>query len=163
MIRLAFWSLDAASGLSAGAAPVAGSTRSMAPFRSTGSPAGRRTLWLRSAPPSAVGAVSVPPTPAGGSPHGFLGGGEPEPPPDGRALARRRVVRVEEIEVRARREARVEREAEQAAVPVVVDLVPEVGDHGRRRVREAVEDLDEPTLLGDEDSAVGREAHIRGL
>ena len=43
------------SGLVAGPAPVAGSTRMTVPLRTTGSPAGRRRLWLRSAPPRAVG------------------------------------------------------------------------------------------------------------
>src|SRR5439155_23097767 len=61
------------SGLSASPAPVEGSTRRTVPFSTRGSPAGRRRLWLRSAPPLAVGGVIVPPTPAGGSPHGFFG------------------------------------------------------------------------------------------
>ena len=43
--------------------------------------------------------------------------------PGGRGAADRRVVRVEHVDVGRRREARVERQAEQAAVPVVVDLV----------------------------------------
>ena len=45
-------------------------------------------------------------------------------------------------------------------VPVVVDLGAEVGEHGRRRVAEAVEDLDEAALLGDEDAAVGGELEV---
>ncbi len=34
---------------------------------------GVRRSWLRSAPPSLVGGVWVPPTPTGGSPQGFFG------------------------------------------------------------------------------------------
>src|SRR5262245_60867197 len=80
-IRRAFGSELDAAGLSGMASPVEGSTRRTAPFRSTGSPLGRRKLWARRAPPSAVGGVSFPPDPAGGSPHGFLGVGLPELPP----------------------------------------------------------------------------------
>ncbi len=53
-------------------APVAGSTRRTVPSRVTGSPSVRRS-WLRSAPPSAVGGVSVAPGAPGGSPQGFSG------------------------------------------------------------------------------------------
>src|ERR671910_473572 len=63
MIRLAFWSGLAASGLVGRAAPVAGSTRMTAPSRVTGSPAVRRS-WLRSAPPSAVGGLGAAPAPS---------------------------------------------------------------------------------------------------
>ena len=183
-----------------------GATRS-----SNAGPAERRGLWARSAPPCAVGGVSVPPTPAGGSPQGFFGVGGPasaavlpvvdagearalatadvqlavgpeaevadrvarvllaplvgdqalrrsdlavvgrhldpdelaadDTPvgvrprrsrapvvPDRRRLPRRRVVGVQEIHVPVRREARVERNPQQAAVPVVVDLGAEIGD-----------------------------------
>ncbi len=51
-----------------------------------------------------------------------------------------------------------EREAEQAAIPEVVDLRPEVGEHGGGRVVEAVEHLDDAALLGDEHPPVRREA-----
>jgi hypothetical protein len=59
-------------GLSGSGAPVAGSIRRIVPDRPVGSPPERRS-WLRRAPPSAVGGVSVAPTPPGGSPHGFTG------------------------------------------------------------------------------------------
>jgi hypothetical protein len=59
-----------------------------------------------------------------------------------------------------RREPWIDRQPEQAAVPVVVDLVTEVRHGGRRRVVEAVERLDQPALLGDEDRAVRREHHV---
>src|ERR1044071_8280583 len=71
MIRRALGLLLLNKGFVDKALPVAGSRRRRAPLRTTGSPAGRRTLWLRSAPPSAVGGDSTPPTPAGGSPHGL--------------------------------------------------------------------------------------------
>src|SRR3954447_9449757 len=80
-IRRAFAFVLEASGFPAAPAPVAGLRRRSAPFKSTGSPAGRRTLCERSAPPSAVGGFSFPPTPAGGSPHGFFGVGEFGLPP----------------------------------------------------------------------------------
>jgi len=53
-------------------APVAGSTRRIAPLRPAGS-AGVRTSWLRSAPPSAEGGDNALPTLPGGSPHGLTG------------------------------------------------------------------------------------------
>src|ERR671937_1386557 len=77
-MRRAFTSLLDASGLLGSAAPVAGSTRRTAPLRTAGSPGLRRRLWLRSAPPSAVGAVSAVPTAPGGSPQGLAGVGVPE-------------------------------------------------------------------------------------
>src|SRR5262249_20894700 len=80
-IRRAFGSELPASGLSAIPAPVEGFSRRSVPLRGTGCPAGRRRLWLRSAPPSAVGAVIAPPTPPGGSAQGFLGVGLPALPP----------------------------------------------------------------------------------
>src|SRR5919204_3617584 len=79
-IRRAFASLLPASGLPAAPAPVLGSSRRSAPSSVVGSPVVRRS-WLRRAPPSAVGGVSLPPTPAGGSPHGFFGVRLPALPP----------------------------------------------------------------------------------
>ena len=70
-----------------------------------------------------------------------------------------RVVGVEDVDVRVGREVGVERDAEQAAVPEVVDVRAQVGEDGRRRVGEVVEDLDQAALLGDEDPAVGGEAN----
>ncbi len=77
-MRWAFGSLFPAFGLPAIAAPVAGSSRRMAPFRTTGWPAGRRRLWARSAPPSAVGGVRAVPAGLGGSAHGLASVGVPE-------------------------------------------------------------------------------------
>ena len=72
-----------------------------------------------------------------------------------------RVVRVQDVDVRVGREVGGERHAQQAAVPVVVDLALEVGERDRGRVGQAVEDLDRPALLGDEDPAVLRELDDR--
>src|SRR5436305_12523669 len=82
-IRRAFAFVLAAFGLSGRPSPVAGSTRRMVPPRTIGSPAALSRLWLRSAPPSAVGGVCEPPTGTGGPPQGFVGVGVPdhEPPP----------------------------------------------------------------------------------
>ena len=44
--------------------------------------------------------------------------------------------------VPGRVEARGERQAEQSPIPEVVDLRAQVGEDGRRRVRQVVEDLD---------------------
>ena len=49
--------------------------------------------------------------------------------PARRDPADRRVVRVEDVDVRRRREARIEREPEQAAVPEVVHVRAQVGEH----------------------------------
>jgi hypothetical protein len=73
------------------------------------------------------------------------------------------VVRVERVDVGLRRKARVELEAEQPAVPEVVDVRAEVGEEGGGWVREAVEDLDQAALLRDEDAAVRSEPDGRGL
>src|SRR3954454_23810199 len=62
-------------GLPATPAPVSGFTRRSAPLRTRGSPAGRRTLCARIAPPRPVGEVFATPLPPGGSPHGFFGVG----------------------------------------------------------------------------------------
>src|SRR5207244_11746362 len=79
-IRRAFASLLPASGLPVIPAPVAGSSRSSVPSSEVGS-LGVWRSWLRSDPPSAVGGVSAPPTPAAASPHGFRGVGLPTLPP----------------------------------------------------------------------------------
>ncbi len=71
------------------------------------------------------------------------------------------VVRVEDVDVRALREVRIERHPQKAAIPEVVDVRREVREGRRSRVGEAVEDLDRAALLGDEDPAVGRKAHHR--
>ncbi len=59
MIRLAFASGLAKSGLDGSAAPVAGSTRMIEPSSVVGSLAVRRS-WLRREPPSALGGVIEP-------------------------------------------------------------------------------------------------------
>src|SRR5947209_19432247 len=68
-MRCAFGSELLYSGFVGSALPVDGSTRMIVPLSSLGSVAARRRLNERSAPPSAVGGDSVPPTPAGGSPQ----------------------------------------------------------------------------------------------
>ena len=96
--------------------------------------------------------------------HGARRRGALVTPAGERRRVRVLVVRVEDIDVRAPgREAGVESESEQSAVPEVVDLPAEVGIQGRRRVAEVLEDLDPAALLGDEDPAVGREADGRRL
>ena len=47
------------------------------------------------------------------------------------------VVRVEDVDIRVRREVRVERHPEQPAIPEVVDVRAQVGDDRRRRSRRA--------------------------
>ena len=83
--------------------------------------------------------------------------------PARRGAAGHRIVGVERVEVRASREARVDRQAEQAAVPEVVHLRAQVDDGRRRGVADAVEHQDHAALLGHEDLAVRREAHGRRL
>jgi hypothetical protein len=70
MIRRALASVDEPYGLSDSPWPVSGSILSTAPSSVAG-PSVRRTLWLRSAPPSAVGALRAVPAGEGGSPQGF--------------------------------------------------------------------------------------------
>jgi hypothetical protein len=77
-------------------------------------------------------------------------------PPGGRA-ADRGVVGVRDVDVRRAREVRVERHAEQPAVDEAVHVRPQIGIDRGGRVGEAVEDLDQPAFLGDEDPAVGCE------
>ena len=69
-MRRALASDEEKNGLPGTPAPVAGSIRRTAPSSVAG-PSVRRTLWLRSAPPSAPGGLSGVPTAPGGSPHGF--------------------------------------------------------------------------------------------
>ena len=73
------------------------------------------------------------------------------------------VVCVEDVHVRLGGEVGVEREAQEAAVPEVVDLGSQVGEHGRRRVVEVVEDLDQAALLGNEHAPVAGELDRRRL
>src|SRR5262245_51775550 len=80
MTRRRFVSAFAIQGFPGAAAPVVGSMRRSEPFRRPG-PFARPGLCDRRAPPCAVGGVSLPPTPAGGSPHGVFGVGDPLPPP----------------------------------------------------------------------------------
>ncbi len=68
------------------------------------------------------------------------------------------VVRVQDVHVRtARREARVDGEAEHAPVPVVVDVRGQVGEDRRRGVGHARVAKDDALLLGHEDRSVGRD------
>src|SRR5919198_3859067 len=69
-------------GLPATPLPVAGSTLSTAPPSRIGSPATRRGLCDRRAPPSAAGGTSAVPTGFGGSPQGLAGVGDSAPPPN---------------------------------------------------------------------------------
>ena len=75
--------------------------------------------------------------------------------------ADRGVVRVQDVHVRLGRELRMERHAEQTAIPEVVDVGPQIGEHGRGGVGEVVEHLDQAALLGHEDATVRREAELR--
>ena len=72
-----------------------------------------------------------------------------------RHLAEDVVVRVHHVDVRtARREGRIDGQAHQAAIPVVVDVRVEIGEHRRGGVVDARVELDGPALLGDEDVPV---------
>ena len=68
--RRAFASAEEKNGFPGTPAPVAGSIRRTVPSR-VAEPSVRRTLWLRKAPPSAVGGLSTVPTVPGGSPQGL--------------------------------------------------------------------------------------------
>ena len=72
----------------------------------------------------------------------------------------RLVVRVQDVDVTGRG---LDRQPEQAAVPEVLDLGAEVGEHRRRRVVDAVERVDDARLRGHEHAAVRREPHTVGL
>ena len=73
------------------------------------------------------------------------------------------VVRVHHVHRRVGREVRRERHAQQAAVPVVVDLRGEVGERMRRVAGGAGVVDDAARLLGHEHHAVGGEAHHRRI
>ena len=73
-----------------------------------------------------------------------------------RRVAEDVVVAVQDVDVRIGRKAGREGHAQQATVPEVVNVRAQVGEHRRRRVSERVEDLDDPALLGHEDSTVRR-------
>ena len=75
----------------------------------------------------------------------------------------RSVIGVEHVDVGVRREVRWDRHAEQSAIPVVVDLVREIGNGDRARVCQALKDLDHAVLLADEDPAVRRELQHRRI
>ena len=83
--------------------------------------------------------------------------------PSWRRTAGDRVVGVEHVHIRDGRERRMERHAEHAPVPEVVDRQTQIGDERRRRVREAVERPDASILLGHEQAAIRREFDDRGL
>ena len=57
------------------------------------------------------------------------------------------VERVEHVDIRVRREVRVERHAQQAPIPVVVDPAAQVGEDGRCRAGQAGEDFDQAGFL----------------
>ena len=83
-------------------------------------------------------------------------------PARGRATDRG-VVGVEDVNVGVAGEVRGEGEPEQAPIPEVVDLGAQVGEGGGRGVREAVEDLDQAALLGNEDPSVLGELDVCGV
>ncbi len=78
--------------------------------------------------------------------------------PARREAADRGVMRVEHVDVGRGREAGVEGQADKPAVPVVVDVGAQVGEERRRRVADAVVDVDPAALLRHEDAAVGSKA-----
>ena len=69
------------------------------------------------------------------------------------------VVRVERVQAAICREVRVEGEAEQPAIPVVVDVYLQVGVGRGAGIRERVEVFDGSALLGDEHAAIRGECH----
>ncbi len=70
------------------------------------------------------------------------------------------VHREQRVDVRFRREAGVDRDIKQAAIPVVHHFGLQVRDHDRRAT-EGLEQLDRPAFLRDENPTVGRKAHGR--
>src|SRR5205085_1190955 len=73
------------------------------------------------------------------------------------------VVGVQDVDGGVVGEVGVQGHAEQAAVPVVVDVGAEVGEEGGGGVAEVVEDPDQPALFGDEGPAVRGEADHGGV
>jgi len=53
--------------------------------------------------------------------------------------------------------ARIEREAEKAAVPVIVDHLAQIDENLRIGIEQVLVDVDQSALLGHEDAAVVRE------
>jgi hypothetical protein len=70
-----------------------------------------------------------------------------------RSAVRPDVVGVERVDERVGREVGRQSQPQQAAVPEVVDIGAKIREHGGRGVGQAVEDLDDAVLLGDEDLA----------
>ena len=80
------------------------------------------------------------------------------PPGRGTRVAEHVVVRILDVEKwTGRAEVGIDREPQQALVPVVVDLGAQVGDEMCGRVADAVVAIDASRFLGDEHLAVGRE------
>src|SRR5262249_15999196 len=73
------------------------------------------------------------------------------------------VVRVEDVHVRLGRKRGIERQPDESVVGVVVHVGAKVGEHGRRRVRQAVEHLHEPALLADDTRPSGENATTVGF
>src|SRR5205085_774488 len=84
-------------------------------------------------------------------------------PPMRRLAPDQRVARVQDVDIRSGGEVGIQRHPKQAAVPVVVDVGPQVREDRWVRVRDALEDLDDAALLRNEDAAIRRERDRRWL
>ena len=83
--------------------------------------------------------------------------------PDRRCVPDRCVECVQHVDVRLRRERRVERHPENPVVVGAVDLGAQIGEHRRLRRGPAGEHFDEPGFLRNEDATVGGEPHRHRL
>ena len=83
--------------------------------------------------------------------------------PHRRRLAERSVVGVQDVDVGPRRELRVQRQPEQPAIPIVVDLRAQVRERRARRVVHGAKHLDDTILLRDKDAAIGAKADRRRI
>ena len=73
----------------------------------------------------------------------------------------RRIVRIEHIYVGCGRKIRMERHAEQPAIPKVVYVGPEIREYRRSSISEVIEDLDQTAFLANENPAIGRKLQNR--
>jgi hypothetical protein len=70
---------------------------------------------------------------------------------------------VQDVHIGVGQKIRIKDHTEQTAVREVVDVGAQIGEGRGRRIREAVEDLDQAAPLGDEDPAIFRELDDRGF
>ena len=90
-------------------------------------------------------------------------GGSASGAPAGRCPPNRRIIGVKYVNIRTRWKVRIQDHSEQAPISEVVYLRPQIGEDCRRRCRKAVIDLDDPTFLCNENTAIRRELNNRRL